>query len=75
MVSATDYSSKTNGHAFEDDTLVPKRRRRSGLFAALAAPFRDVDERAIRRKGKNARNKIIGAPFANHAPTARAKSG
>jgi hypothetical protein len=40
----------------------------------LAAPFRDLDERTVRRKGKNARNKIVGAPFAEVAPGTTAKA-
>jgi hypothetical protein len=40
----------TNGAA------APRTRRQSGLFAAFAAPFRDLDERTIGYKSTTARN-------------------
>jgi hypothetical protein len=70
MVSATDFP-KTNGRAVKDEVPAPRKTGRFRLFSALAAPFRDLDERAIRRRGKHAQNTIIGAPFADYAPAPR----
>jgi hypothetical protein len=69
MVSATDYH-KVNGHAIDHDTPERGKRPRFRLLSALAAPFQDLDERAIRRK-KNTRHKIIGAPFSDITPGTR----
>ncbi|HWD57003.1 MAG TPA: hypothetical protein VG308_01895 [Stellaceae bacterium] len=50
MVSATDYphqSGHLRGH--EHETERP-RKRRFRLLSALAAPFKDMDERALHKK-------------------------
>jgi len=49
MVSATDYPGKSNlrGH---DGAAERPGKRRFRLFAALAAPFQDMDERALHKK-------------------------
>jgi hypothetical protein len=47
MVSATDYPGKSGLLGARDAT---PRKRRFRLFSALAAPFRDVDERALAKK-------------------------
>ena len=69
MVSATDYPRKSgvlNGH---DAASEPPKKRRFRLFAALAAPFRDVDERALYKKQPHGeiRNNSKGNVFATRA--------
>lgn len=50
MVSATDYRRK-NGLIDTDDAAFERPRKpRFRLLAALAAPFRDIDERALHKK-------------------------
>ena len=50
MVSATDYPSKSGVLGTRDGSAERPRKRRFRLFAALAAPFRDVDDRAMHKK-------------------------
>lgn len=50
MVSATDYPRR-NGLLDSHDRMVERpRKRRFRLFATLAAPFQDMDERALHKK-------------------------
>jgi len=51
MVSATDYPSKSGVHGSHEAASGRPRKPRFRLLAALAAPFKDVDERAVRKKG------------------------
>ena len=50
MVSATDYPHKPGLLGSHDAGSDRPRKRRFRLFAALAAPFRDMDERALHKK-------------------------
>ncbi|HTZ36111.1 MAG TPA: hypothetical protein VMB84_08805 [Stellaceae bacterium] len=72
MVSATDFPDKT-GLRSADESVRPMRRRRFRLFAALAAPFKDVDERAVRQRKNGAiRNNSKGNQRGKrHAAVAR----
>jgi hypothetical protein len=71
MVSATDYPPKSRlskaGDEFED-----RPRKWQGFFAALAAPFRDMDDRALHKKRKHApvRNNSKGNMFTPRAAAA-----
>ena len=69
MVSATDYPGKSG--LLDDHDMAPERpkRRRFRLFAALAAPFRDMDERALHKKRGNVevRNNSKGNMFTQRA--------
>ena len=49
MVSATDYPSKSGLHGTHDGASERPRKRRFRLLAALAAPFQDVDDRALQK--------------------------
>lgn len=69
MVSATDYPHR-NGLLGSHETMAEKpRKRRFRLFAALAAPFQDTDDRAVHKKhGKTVvRNNSKGNLFTTHA--------
>lgn len=46
----TDYPSKPGPHSAHDGAAEQPRKRRFRLFAALMAPFRDMDERALHKK-------------------------
>jgi len=61
MMPAPDYSSDSVVLGNSSDALEDYKGFR--LFLTLAAAFKDVDERAIKRKGKNTINRIIGPPF------------
>ena len=50
MVAATDYPSKLSINSAHDGAAERPRKRRFRLFAALAAPFQDMDERALHKK-------------------------
>ena len=50
MVSATDYPSKSGVPHNRDTASDRPRKRRFRLFAALAAPFQDMDERVLHKK-------------------------
>ena len=50
MVSAADYHRKSGLLDSHDTGSEQPRKRRFRLFAALAAPFRDIDERALYKK-------------------------
>jgi hypothetical protein len=66
MVAATDFTTQM-GAARADGTPTDRpKRRRFRLLASLAAPFKDVDERAIKKKGANGavRNNSKGNMFA-----------
>jgi hypothetical protein len=64
MVSATDYSNKP-GALPGDTSLSRPKRRRFRLFATLAAPFRDIDDRAVKKRTNGAvRNNSKGNLFA-----------
>jgi hypothetical protein len=73
MVSATDYPGKSGILQHREATDRP-RRRRFRLLSALAAPFQDIDERALHKKRKHepVRNNSKGNLFTPGA-TARAK--
>lgn len=79
MVSFTDYAARTGLISSADDaeTTTPPRKRRFRLFSTLAAPFRDIDERALHAKrGRTqpgpTRNNSKGNLFA-HSAAAPAK--
>ena len=72
MASITDYprrSSLLPAHDAEFEEFEPPRKRRLGLFAALAAPFRDMDDRALHKKRKQVevRNNSKGNLFTPRA--------
>ncbi|HWB50577.1 MAG TPA: hypothetical protein VG651_15820 [Stellaceae bacterium] len=71
MVSATDYPSKSRLLGVKDGVEERPRKRRFRLFSALAAPFRDMDERALHKKRKHApvRNNSKGNTFTREAAT------
>jgi hypothetical protein len=50
MVSATDDPRNSGLIGARDTVSERPRKRRFRLFSALAAPFRDVDERALHKK-------------------------
>lgn len=50
MVAATDFIDPNGPASRADEHAKPKRRFR--LFAALAAPFKDMDDRVTHRKRK-----------------------
>jgi|HubBroStandDraft_6_1064221.scaffolds.fasta_scaffold1150800_1 hypothetical protein len=50
MVSASDYPGNSAVFAANDAPSSAPRKRRFRLFAALAAPFTDMDERALHKK-------------------------
>jgi len=50
MVSASDYSAKLGAGSTGEATSNPPKKRRFKLFATLAAPFKDIDERALHAK-------------------------
>jgi hypothetical protein len=68
MVSATDYPRKS-GLLHNHDVAPEPSKRRFRLFAALAAPFRDMDERALHKKRDNVeiRNNSKGNMFTQRA--------
>lgn len=69
MVSYTDYPRR-NGLAGSHDAATERpRKRRFRLFAAFAAPFQDMDERAVHKKHErtDVRNKSKGNLFVNNA--------
>jgi hypothetical protein len=69
MVSATDHLRK-NGALGSHDTMPERSRKlRFRLFATLAAPFRDMDERALHKKYDRSvgRNNSKGNLFAPNA--------
>lgn len=49
MVSVTDYPGKS-GVLQHHDAADQPRKRWFRLFSSLAAPFRDMDERALHKK-------------------------
>jgi hypothetical protein len=71
MVSATDYPRKSGLLGTHDATSERPRKRRFRLFSALAAPFRDVDERALHKKRPQdvVRNNSKGNVFTTRAAT------
>ena len=50
MVSASDYPSNSTVFAANDAPTSGPKKRRFRLLAALAAPFTDMDERALHKK-------------------------
>lgn len=50
MVSATDYPRRSGLLGGHDTLAEPSRKRHFRLFATLAAPFKDMDERALHKK-------------------------
>ena len=64
MVSVPDYPRRSN--VLHDLEFERPRKRRFRLFAALAAPFRDMDDRALHKKRKQVqgRNNSKGNSFA-----------
>lgn len=71
MVAANDYPSKTRLLDTRETAENQPRKRRFRLFSALAAPFRDMDDRALHKKGKRApaRNNSKGNMFTPRAAT------
>jgi hypothetical protein len=69
MVAATDHPPKTR--LLDTEEILADRPRKGPfrLFAALAAPFRDMDDRALHKKRKHApaRNNSKGNMFTPHA--------
>jgi hypothetical protein len=65
MASVTDYPADTGALGADGAASRPKKRR-FRLFAALAAPFKDVDDRAVHKKRPNSeiRNNSKGNLFA-----------
>jgi hypothetical protein len=51
MVAASDFSNKSGALNGKGASLKQPKQRRFRLLSALAAPFTDVDERAVRKKG------------------------
>jgi hypothetical protein len=70
MVSATEFSNKPGSLSSDGKTMNHPKRRRFRLFATLAAPFRDIDERAV-KKGPDAtiRNNSKGNMFTKGVAT------
>jgi hypothetical protein len=66
MVSATDFSDKLGVAGTGGTAPARPKKRRFRLFAALAAPFKDVDDRAVRKKRASGtiRNNSKGNLFA-----------
>ncbi len=56
MVAVTDYPSKTRLLDTQETLENPPRKRRFRLFSALAAPFRDMDDRALHMKRKQGKS-------------------
>jgi hypothetical protein len=69
MVSTNDYLGKPGVPVTADATPPRQKKRRFGLFAALAAPFTDIDERAMHKKRPrgHVRNNSKGNMFAPRA--------
>jgi hypothetical protein len=67
MVSVPDYPRRSS--VLHDLELERPRKRRFRLFAALAAPFRDMDDRALHKKRKQVevRNNSKGNLFVPRA--------
>lgn len=75
MVSATDYPRRSGLLGSRDTMIEQPRKRRFRLFATLAAPFKDMDDRALHKKRGGAatpRNNSKGNMF-NHNAAAPAK--
>jgi hypothetical protein len=75
MVSATDYPQRSRLLDTHELDGKPPRKPRFRLFAALAAPFRDVDDRALYKKRKQGevRNNSKGNLFVPGAAAAPAR--
>ena len=71
MVATTDYPTKTRLLETRETAGDRPRKRRFRLLAALAAPFRDMDDRALHKKRKHApvRNNSKGNMFTPRAAT------
>ena len=69
MVSATDYPRRNGLLAAHETAAEQPRKRRFRLFAALAAPFQDTDDRALHKKHAPTvvRNNSKGNLFNTHA--------
>lgn len=69
MVSYTDYPRRNDLMGSHDTVAERPRKRRFRLFAALAAPFKDVDDRAAHKTHvrANVRNNSKGNLFVNNA--------
>jgi hypothetical protein len=67
MVSYSDYGRKSALLLGHEPLSEERPRRRFRLFAALAAPFKDMDDRALHKKRKQvaARNNSKGNMFVN----------
>jgi hypothetical protein len=67
MVAATDFTAKTAIAEADKKVVAEKpKRRRFRLLAALAAPFKDVDDRAVKpRRASAKRNNSKGNLFAS----------
>jgi hypothetical protein len=70
MVSTTDYPRKSGLLANQDAVSERPKKRRFRLFAALAAPFQDMDERALHKKRKHVavQNNSKGNMYTSRAP-------
>jgi hypothetical protein len=71
MVSATDYPRKLGVLGSHDTASAGPKKSRFRLFKALAAPFKDVDERALQKKRahQEIRNNSKGNLLATGAAT------
>ena len=69
MVSAADHPGKPGLHHAHDGVAERPPKRRFRLFAALTAPFQDMDERALHKKraGSVVRNNSKGNLLATSA--------
>jgi hypothetical protein len=67
MVSASDYSGESGLQGASSSAPSGPKKRRFKLLAALAAPFADMDERALHKK--RARTEVRNNSKGNMLPT------
>ena len=65
MVTATDFTGKAPVADADKKTSAKPKRPRFRLLAALAAPFKDVDDRAVKTRRAPKRNISKGNLFAS----------
>jgi hypothetical protein len=77
MVSVTDYPGKSGILGSHDAAPARPKKSRFRLFKALAAPFKDVDERAMHKKRPHGpvRNNSKGNVFPTRAATSAKAPG